>query len=102
MTAFTVGTTSGVVLKDIVPGLGVKVIQIRVPSTFIWGTDSIVVDLANYGASKVSGVLAFEETSAGSVTVPATTGTTAVSGTTLTYTSAGSGTNGGTIIVYAY
>lgn len=102
MVAFTDGTTSGVVTKDIVPSLGVKVLQVRVPSTFVWGTDSIVVDLGNYGASKVSGVIAFEETTAGSVTVAATAGTTAVSSGTLTYTSAGSGTNGGTIIIYAY
>ncbi len=102
MVAFTDGTTSGVVTKDIVPQMGVKVIQTRVPATFIWGTDSIVIDLSDYGAQSVAGVLAFEETTAGSVTVPATTGTTAVSGTTLTYTSAGSGTNGGTIVIFAF
>lgn len=102
MVAFTDGTTSGVETKNIAPILGVKIIQTRVPATFVWGTDTIVVDLGDYGASKVSGVVAFEETTAGSVTVAATAGTTAVSSGVLTYTSAGSGTNGGTIIIYAY
>lgn len=102
MVAFTDGTTSGVVTKDMIPALGVKLIQMRVPSTFVWGTDTMVVDLADYGAQSVAGVLAFEETTAGSVTVAATAGTTAVSGTVLTYTSAGSGTNGGTIVIFAF
>ncbi len=102
MTAFTDGTTSGVVTKVVTPDLGLKVIQVRVPATFEWGADTIVVDLANYGAKSVSGVLAFEETTAGSITVPATTGTTAVSSGVLTYTSAGSGTNGGTIVIFAF
>ena len=102
MVAFTDGTTSGVETKDMIPALGVKMIQMRVPATFVWGTDTMVVDLNNYGAKKVSGVIAFEETTAGSVVVAASAGTTAVSGTTLTYTSAGAGTNGGTIIIFAY
>lgn len=102
MTAYTDRSTTGVVTYEVTPNAGVKVIQTRVPAAFIWGTDTIVVDLSNYGATKVAGVIAFEETTAGSVTVAATAGTTAVSGTTLTYTSAGSGTNGGTIIIYAY
>lgn len=102
MVTFTDGTTSGVVTKDMIPAMGVKTIQTRVPAAFVWGTDTIVVDLADYGATNLSGVIAFEETTAGSVTVAATAGTTAVSGTIMTYTSAGSGTNGGTIIIFAY
>ena len=99
---FTDGTTAGVVTTEIGPSPDLKVIQTRVPSTFVWGTDTIVVDLGVYGASRVSGVIAFEETTEGSVVVAATAGTTAVSSGVLTYTSAGSGTNGGTIIIYAY
>lgn len=100
MVVFTDGT-SGVVTKDLTQ-LGFKVIQTRVPSTFVWGADTIVVDLEDYGATRVAGVLAFEETTEGSVTVAADAGSTAVSGTILTYTSAGSGTNGGTIVIFAY
>ena len=102
MVDFTDGTTAGVVTKDITPGLGVKVIQVRVPSTFVWGADKIIVDLKKYGANNITGVLAFEETTAGSVVVAATEGSTIVASGVLTYTSAGSGTNGGTIIIFAY
>ncbi len=102
MSTFTDGTTSGVVTKDVTPGLGVKLIQLRVPDTFVWGTDEIVVDLTKYGASKITGVLAFEETTEGSIVVAATEGATIVSSGTLTYTSAGSGTNGGTLIIFAF
>ena len=102
MTDFTDGTTSGVVTKDIVPALGVKVLQVRVPDTFVWGTDSLIVDLGDYGASKVAGVLAFEETTEGSVSVQATEGTTSVASGVLTIASGGSGTNGGTFLIWAY
>ena len=102
MTDFTDGTTSGVVTRDIVPALGVKCLQVRVPATFVWGTDSLIVDLGDYGATSLAGVLAFEETTAGSVTVQATEGTTSVSSGVLTIVSGGSGTNGGTFLIWAY
>ena len=103
MSDFTDGTTSGVVTTEIVPNAGIKMISIRVPDTFVWGTDAIIVDLADYGASDIAGFLALEETTAGSVVI-AGTGTTAVSTTTLTFTSTGSDANttGGTLIVFAY
>lgn len=102
MTDFTDGTTTGVVTRDIVPGMGIKCLQVRVPATFVWGTDSLIVDLSDYGASKVAGVLAFEETTVGSVSVQATEGTTSVASNVLTIVSGGSGTNGGTFLIWAY
>jgi hypothetical protein len=109
MVAFTDGTTSGVVTTDVTPNMGIKIIQTRVPATFVWGTDTLAIDLSKYGATKVAGILCFVETTAGSITVPCGAagtqlGTTAVSGTTLTYTSAGAAANtcGGTIIVFCY
>lgn len=109
MVAFTDGTTSGVVTKCIVPNMGVKIIQVRVPATFVWGTDTLVVDLADYGAKYCAGVLGFIETTAGSITVPcgasgAQLGTTAVASGVLTFTSTGCAANtaGGTLIVFAY
>jgi len=100
---FTDGTTAGVVTKDVTPQLGVKCIQVRVPAAFVWGTDSIVVDLTRYGATRIAGFVAFEETTAGSITI-AGTGTTSVTAGVLTYVSTGSGANtvGGTLIVFAY
>lgn len=109
MTAFTDGTTSGVVTKEIVPNAGIKILQVRVPATFVWGTDTLAVDLTKYGARYCAGILCFVETTAGSVTVPCGAagtqlGTTAVSSGTLTYTSTGAAANtaGGTIIIFAY
>ena len=102
MVAFTDGSTTGVETIEIAPNTGLKVLQMRVPATFVWGTDTMVIDLADYGANKIAGVIAFEETTAGSITVAATAGTTAVSAGVLTYTSAGSGTNGGTIVIFAF
>jgi hypothetical protein len=109
MATFTDGTTAGVVTKDVTPMYGVKIIQTRVPATFVWGTDSLVIDLTKYGANYCAGVLGFIETTAGSVTVPcgasgAQLGTTSVSSGTLTFNSTGcaANTKGGTLIVFAY
>ena len=109
MVAFTDGTTSGVVTKDVTPNYGVKILQVRVPATFVWGTDTLAVDLTKYGAYYCAGVLGFVETTAGSITVPCGAvgtqlGTTAVSSGTLTFTSTGcaANTKGGTLIIFAY
>lgn len=101
MATFTVGTTSGVTVQEITPNAGKKYIEIFVPATFVWGTDSIAIDLSSYGMSKVSAWHAFEETTAGSVVIAAT-GTTSVTGTTLTFVSTGSGANtcGGTLMIW--
>jgi len=103
MVDFTDGTTTGVVTTDVTPNLGRKIIEVRVPITFVWATDSLIVDLADYGATKISGFLAFEESTAGSIVIAAT-GTTSVSGTILTIDSVGStaDTIGGTFIIFAY
>lgn len=101
---FTDGTTSGVVTKDMIPALGVKMLQVKVPSSFVWGTDELVIDLKNYGASKISGFLAFlNHTTEGSVVI-AGTGTTSVSSGTLTLVSTGSSaqTVSGTFILFVY
>ena len=109
MVDFTDGTTAGVVTRDIVPAMGVKILQVRVPATFVWGTDLLVVDLADYGATYCAGVLGFVETTAGSITVPCGAagtqlGTTAVASGILTFTSVGAAANtaGGTLVIFAY
>jgi len=109
MVAFTDGTTAGVVTKEIEPNTGVKIIQVRVPATFVWSVDTLAVDLAKYGCTKVAGVLGAIETTAGSIVQTcgasgAQLGTTAVSGTTLTFTSTGCEnlTKGGTLTIFAY
>lgn len=103
MATFTDGTTSGVVTKDLIPNLGMKYIAVYVPATFVWGTDSIVVDLTKYGMRNIYAWHAFEETTAGSVVIAAT-GTTSVTTGTLTFVSTGSGANtcGGTLMIWGY
>ena len=103
MVTFTDGTTAGVVVKDVTPSLGVKIIQVRVPATFVWGTDEMVVDLADYGARDLAGILPYEESTAGSITISGCV-TTLVSGTTVTAVSTGStvDTCGGSFIIFAY
>jgi hypothetical protein len=100
---FTDRTTAGVVTKNVTPQIGLKIIQVRVPATFVWGTDSIAIDLRKYGANNISGFLAFEESTAGSIVITAT-GTTSVATGVLTFVSTGSSaaTVGGTLIIFAY
>lgn len=98
MTALT-ESTSGVVVKSMAPNSGLAMIAVTVPTTFVWGTDTIAIDLAKHGGSKLIGWFGFVESTAGSIVIPAT-GTTAVSTTTATITPTASGTptKGGTII----
>ena len=107
--AFVDGTTAGVVTKEIAPNAGIKIIVTRVPSTFVWGTDTLAIDLSDYGAYSVSGVLGFVETTAGSITVPCGTagvqsGTSSVTAGVLTYDSSGcaANTDGGTLVIFAF
>ena len=109
MVDFTDGTTSGVETKDIVPAMGIKILQVRVPATFVWGTDNLIVDLGKYGCSKIAGFLGFIEDTAGSVILTggasgANLGTTAVASGVLTFTSSGcqAKTKGGTLVIFAY
>jgi len=103
MVDFTDGTTAGVVTKEVAPNTGVKIIQVKVPETFVWATDSLIVDLGDYGASKITGFLAFIDSTEGSIVV-AGTGTTSVSSGVLTIDSVGSSavTKTGTFIIFAY
>lgn len=102
MANFVAGSAT-VPVKDVNPSLATKEIEIRVPTTFVWGTDTVTVTLANYGAHNVARFSAWEETTAGSVVISAT-GTTSVSAGVLTFNSTGSSANtcGGTIRLGLY
>jgi len=106
MVTFTDGTTTGVVTKDLIPALGVKMLQVKVPSTFVWGTDQLVIDLKNYGARYLSGWLGWlDYTTAGSIVIAASTsGTTSVASGVLTLITTGSSaqTVSGTFILFVY
>jgi hypothetical protein len=61
-------TTAGVVVKELAPNSGLKILWVRTPATFVNGTDTLAVDLRKFGASILIGVVGFQETTAGSVT----------------------------------
>lgn len=87
-------TTTGVSVKELAPNGGMKIIAVKVPATFVNGTDTLAITLASYGATALLGVIGFQETTAKSVTtqfgVDATGGlkgmTTAVAAGVLTIT----------------
>ena len=83
MTVWT-DKTIGVVGKDAIPNLGIKMVHIRTPATFVNGTDTLAVTLSDFGLTTFVAVLGFEETTAGSVSVPITALTTSVTNGVLT------------------
>lgn len=91
---------SGWLAKRVSPGSEVVEIVIYTANT-VDDTDTIAIDLANYGGSTFLAILGNEHTTDGSVVVTAAP-TTAVSGTTLTITVGGSNDNNPrTFIVWA-
>lgn len=91
-----VGTTT-----EIVPALGVKVLSVTFPATVIGGTDTVQVDLNDYGCTKLHGIHLFDETTTGSVVV-LTAATTVVTNGVLVIDLGGSDTGVKTAILYAY
>ena len=88
-------------VTEVAPNLGMKVLSVTFPDTVIGGTDTVAVDLGDYGCTKVHGVHLFDETTTGEVVV-LTAGTTTVSSGVLTIDLGGSDTGVKTAIIYAY
>jgi len=86
---------------EIVPNAGVKMIQCVTPATVIGGTDTITVDLGDFGCTKLHGIVGFDESTTGSVVVTQAP-TTAVSSGVVTITLGGSATVVHTFILWAY
>ena len=59
-------------VKEVAPNLGVKVLQVTTPVTFVGGTDTIAVDLGDYGASKVNAAVVSYQSTTGEVLATAT------------------------------
>ncbi len=97
MTAFA-GVSS---IKEVAPNLGVKILKVKLDATAD-DTDTIAVDLTDYGCSNIDGILGFTESTTGSVVITEAP-TTAVSSGTLTITVGGSTDNKArTFIIFAY
>ena len=99
MTAFT-EATAGVKSALVAPNTGVTLLSVSVPATFVFGTDTLAVDLTAHGAKNLRGIWGFSETTDGSIVI-VTTQTTSVTAGTLTITPdcSGSTTNKGTFLL---
>lgn len=91
-----VGTTI-----EVAPNLGMKVLLVETPATFVGGTDSITVDLNLYGCTKIKAIFASSATTTGTTVVAATASVVVSSGVATIQTSA-TGTNIYGIVIYAY
>lgn len=88
-------------IKEVTPAIGVKMLQCVTPATAIGGTDTVQVDLNDYGCTKLHGILVFDETTTGSIVVTQAPTTVVTSG-ILVITLGGSATCVKTIILFAY
>ena len=86
-------------VTEIAPNAGIKILQVTFPATVIGGTDTVQVDLNDYGCTKLHGIEVYDETTAVSVVVAATP-TTAVTSGVLVITLGGAATCGKTAILY--
>jgi len=86
-------------VKELAPALGVKVLSVAYADTVIGGTDTVQVDLNDYGCTTLHGIHVFDETTTGSVVV-LTAATTVVTDGVLVITLGGSDTGAKTAILY--
>ena len=92
-----VGTTI-----EVAPNLGMKVLLIETPATFVGGTDSITIDLKLYGCTKVKAICASSATTTGTVVVAATATVTSITDGVAVIETSATGTNIYGIVIYAY
>jgi len=93
---------------EILPNMGVKMIQAYFPDTLgaaaggaIGGSDNATVDLGDFGCTNIHGILCFDETTTGSIVVTEAPITTVSSG-VVTITFGGTATGAKTVILFAY
>ena len=86
-------------VTEVAPNAGVKILSVSFPDTVIGGTDTVQVDLNDYGCTKLNGIHIFDETTEGSVVV-LTAATTVVTDGVLVITLGGSDTGDKTAILY--
>lgn len=85
-------------VTEIVPNAGIKILQVTFPATAIGGTDTVQVDLNDYGCTLLHAIDVYDETTAGSVVVSAAP-TTVVTAGVLVITLGGSATCAKTAIL---
>jgi len=80
------------------PNAGVKVLMWELAATVIGGTDTVQIDLNDYGATKLLSIDVYDQTTTGSVVVSQAP-TTVVSSGVLVVTLGGSDTGAKTVII---
>ena len=85
-------------VTEVAPSLGVKMLKVSFPATTIGGTDTVQVDLNDYGCTQLHAIDVYDETTAGSVVVSAAPTTVVTSG-ILVITLGGSATSVKTAIL---
>jgi len=89
-------------ITEVAPNAGVKVILAATPATFIGGTDSVAIDLGDYGASKVYSAHCMSMTTTGDVGAVATCTVDSNSSGVIVLSTSAAGTNIYNFIIYAY
>lgn len=92
-----VGTTI-----EVAPNLGMKILLLETPSSFVGGTDSLTIDLNDYGCTKVKAIFASSATTTGTVVVAATATVTSITNGVAVIETSATGTNIYGIVIYAY
>jgi len=86
---------------EVAPNLGVKMIRVVYADTVIGGTDTVQVDLNDFGCTLLDGILVFDQTTTGSVVVTQAP-TTVVTAGVLVITLGGSDTGAKTAIIWCH
>lgn len=89
-------------VKEIAPNLGVKVLMLETPVAFIGGTDTIAVDLGDYGCTKVHAAFASYQSTTGDVTADATMSVDSNTAGVIVMSTSAAGTGIYGIVIYAY
>ena len=85
-------------VTQVAPNAGVKVLMWELADTVIGGTDTVQIDLGDYGASKLLAIDVYDQTTTGSVVVSVAPTTVVTSG-VLVVTLGGSDTGAKTVIL---
>jgi len=86
-------------VTQVAPNAGVKVLMWELADTVIGGTDTVQIDLGDYGASKLLAIDVYDQTTTGSVVVSVAP-TTVVTNGVLVVTLGGSDTGAKTIVIH--
>lgn len=86
-------------VTQVAPNAGVKVLMWELADTVIGGTDTVQIDLGDYGASTLLAIDVYDQTTTGSVVVSQAP-TTVVSSGVLVVTLGGSDTGAKTVVIH--